>query len=231
MRLTPSLIAAALGATALPLAAQAAEAQFVVSIPGVQAGARVPDEFTFCRPSPTDHVALGQNLSLPVRWQHGPAGTQSYAISMTDADVPQDAASVNKPGATIAAAVPRAVFYHWLLVDIPAERRELPRGEDSNAVVPHGKPAGPAAVGRRGVNDYTGFLASDPNMAGTYAGYDGPCPPWNDLAVHHYTLTAYALDVSRLPMPDPFDGKAFAAALPGHVLARGSVTMTYTTYR
>lgn len=25
-------------------------------------------------------------------------------------------------------------------------------------------------------------------VAGTYAGYDGPGPPWNDLAVHHDTL-------------------------------------------
>jgi hypothetical protein len=42
---------------------------------------------------------------------------------------------------------------------------------------------------RQGVNDYTGWFANDPDMAGEYYGYDGPCPPWNDERVHTYVFT------------------------------------------
>jgi Phosphatidylethanolamine-binding protein len=51
---------------------------------------------------------------------------------------------------------------------------------------------------RQGLNDFTGWFANDPNMKGTYFGYDGPAPPWNDSVVHHYTFTLYAIDVPKL---------------------------------
>ncbi|GIS40711.1 MAG: hypothetical protein Ct9H90mP13_05570 [Pseudomonadota bacterium] len=31
---------------------------------------------------------------------------------------------------------------------------------------------------RQGINDYTKFMAGDPEMQGNYFGYEGPCPPW-----------------------------------------------------
>ena len=30
-------------------------------------------------------------------------------------------------------------------------------------------------------------------MGGTYRGYDGPAPPWNDQRVHRYHFTLFAL--------------------------------------
>ena len=92
-----------------------------------------------------------------------------------------------------------------------------------------GKP-GPGALhgARQGINDYTGWFASDPQMSGNYFGYDGPCPPWNDERIHHYVFTLYALDVPTLGVDGTFTGAAALAALQGHVLAQAAVTGIYT---
>jgi Raf kinase inhibitor-like YbhB/YbcL family protein len=65
-------------------------------------------------------------------------------------------------------------------------------------------------------------------MEGSYFGYDGPCPPWNDSIVHRYVFTVYALDVSTLPVKDDFSGAAIVAAMEGHVLGKASITVSYT---
>ncbi|MBP6564635.1 MAG: phospholipid-binding protein, partial [Burkholderiales bacterium] len=95
-------------------------------------------------------------------------------------------------------------------------------------VVPHGKP-GPAAKhgARHGINDYTGWFAGDPSMAGDWYGYDGPCPPWNDAIAHRYVFTVYALDVSRLGVEGRFGGADALRAMAGRVLAQASVTGRY----
>ena len=65
-------------------------------------------------------------------------------------------------------------------------------------------------------------------MRGDYYGYDGPCPPWNDLRLHHYVFTVYALDVDKLPISGRFTGTEALAALKPHILAQASITGTYT---
>jgi Raf kinase inhibitor-like YbhB/YbcL family protein len=65
-------------------------------------------------------------------------------------------------------------------------------------------------------------------MSGTYRGYDGPCPPWNDERLHHYTFTVYALSVDRLQLEGDFTAVDARAAMDGHVLAEASLTGTYT---
>jgi len=65
-------------------------------------------------------------------------------------------------------------------------------------------------------------------MEGTYRGYDGPCPPWNDSIVHHYTFTLYALDVESLPVTGNFTAADVRKAMEGHVLAEASLTGTYS---
>jgi phosphatidylethanolamine-binding protein (PEBP) family uncharacterized protein len=48
-------------------------------------------------------------------------------------------------------------------------------------------------------------ISSTANVAaGDYYGYDGPCPPWNDLRLHHYIFRLYALDVPRLDLQGRF---------------------------
>lgn len=43
-------------------------------------------------------------------------------------------------------------------------------------------------------------------MAGSYGGYDGPCPPRNDERPHRYVVEIFALDVGSLKLPEGFTG-------------------------
>ena len=81
---------------------------------------------------------------------------------------------------------------------------------------------------RHGINDYTGWFASDKDMSGDYYGYDGPCPPWNDSIAHHYVFTLYALDTDKLPLPDRFTGQDVLSAMKGHILDSASMTGVYS---
>ncbi|HVC16119.1 MAG TPA: YbhB/YbcL family Raf kinase inhibitor-like protein, partial [Rhodanobacter sp.] len=80
----------------------------------------------------------------------------------------------------------------------------------------------------QGENDYTGWFAGDADMQGSYTGYDGQCPPWNDTLVHHYHFRVYALDVAQLPLSDGFKLDALRAAMHGHVLAEAELTGIYS---
>jgi Raf kinase inhibitor-like YbhB/YbcL family protein len=118
-------------------------------------------------------------------------------------------------------------FFHWVLVDIPVCLKSFPEGMFSDMVTPHGKdgPQVPFTIKngtehqlRHGINDYTGWFADNPDMAGEYYGYDGPCPPWNDERVHTYIFALYALDIPRLPLIGRFSGAELRLAIRGHIL-------------
>jgi hypothetical protein len=143
--------------------------------------------------------------------------------------VPSRGDDVNKEGRVVPASLPRVDFFHWVLVDLPADTPALARGEFSEGVTGRGKPGplGPRGA-RQGVNDYTGWFAGDKDMAGNYFGYDGPCPPWNDEIPHRYVFTLYALDVPRLAVDGAFAGADVRKAMLGHVLAQASITGRYT---
>jgi Raf kinase inhibitor-like YbhB/YbcL family protein len=63
---------------------------------------------------PAEHqctvISGGQNVSPPLSWSAGPAGTQSYAIVMKDTDIS---------------------FNHWVIWDIPASALSLPAGVEN----------------------------------------------------------------------------------------------------
>ncbi len=188
----------------------------------------IPDEFTFCRPDPAEHATMSANRSPHLRWSDVPAGTRSFVVICDDVDVPSIFDDVNKEGAALPADMPRIDFYHWVLVDIPPSVTELAEGADADGVTPKGKPAGKMPYGTRGINDYTKFMAGNPDMAGDYGGYDGPCPPWNDERLHRYVFTVYALDVPSLGLAAGFTGEDALRAMEGHILAQASWTGTYT---
>jgi len=193
------------------------------------AGDRIPGEFAFCVPDPTNHVALGANRNPHLAWTEPPPGTRSLAIICHDRDVPTKPDDVNQEGREIPSDLPRADFFHWLLVDFPPDTTEVLAGQFADGVVAHGRDAADGPLGtRQGVNDYTGWFAGDPDMAGDYYGYDGPCPPWNDSIVHRYTFTVFALDVERCPVTGDFTGADLRAAIVGHVLDAAELNGTYT---
>ena len=192
-------------------------------------GAGIPGEFAFCIPADAGHICLGTNLNPQLSWSDVPAGTKSFALICHDPDVPSRGDDVNQEGRTVPASLPRVDFFHWIVVDLPADLREITAGHFSSEVTPGGKPGPEAAFGaRHGVNDYTAWFAGDDAMKGDYHGYDGPCPPWNDEIVHHYVFTLYALDVPRCPVQGRFTGADVRAAIAGHVLAEARLTGTYT---
>ncbi len=194
-------------------------------------GQRIPGEFAFAVMDARHHVALSSNLNPHLAWQDAPAGTQSFALICCDPDVPSRGDDVNQEGKTVPAELPRVDFFHWTVIDLPANTQEIAAASHSHGVTTRGK-AGPRAPGdapwRHGMNDYTAWFANDHDMNGDYYGYDGPCPPWNDSLMHRYVFTVYALDVPHLHIDGPITGPAVRAAMEGHVLAQASLTGTYT---
>jgi Raf kinase inhibitor-like YbhB/YbcL family protein len=191
-------------------------------------GQKIPGEYAFCLPAAEGHVCLGANRNPQLAWQEAPAGTRSFVVICHDPDVPSQGDDVNQEGRSVPASLPRVDFFHWVLVDIPAQVTEIAAAAYSGEVTPGGKP-GPAAAGgtRQGINDYTAWFAGDEAMKGDYFGYDGPCPPWNDEIRHRYVFTVYALDLPRCPLEGRFGGADVRAAIAGHVLAQASLTGLY----
>jgi hypothetical protein len=189
----------------------------------------IPAEFAFCAPDAKSHATLSANRNPNLTWSELPKGTKSIVVICHDPDVPSRGDDVNKEGRSVPKSLPRVDFFHWVLVELPPSVPAVSAGEFSSAVVPRGKPGPDAPHGaRHGINDYTGWFASDGDMAGDYYGYDGPCPPWNDEAPHRYVFTVYALDVARLPLQGRFGGKDVRQAIEGHVLAQASITGRYS---
>jgi Raf kinase inhibitor-like YbhB/YbcL family protein len=104
----------------------------------------------------------GGNISPALAWSGAPDGTRSYALTCFDPDAPTGSG-----------------FWHWLVVNLPAEVADLPAGAGNDDELPG------AAIHVR-----TDF--------GT-AGYGGPCPPEGDHP-HRYLFTIHALDVASLPV-------------------------------
>ncbi len=192
----------------------------------------IPQAHAFARPADDEPMALSDNLSPHLKWNGFPEDTRSFVLICMDPDVPSVADDVNQVGRVIPSSLPRVDFCHWAMVDIPPKINELATGACSNGVTIGGKtdPDGPEGA-RQGLNDYTQFMAGSPDMAGQYFGYDGPCPPWNDERLHHYTFTIYALDIERLPLAEPFTGHEALEAISGHVLDQASITGTYTLFQ
>lgn len=189
---------------------------------------RIPEQFAFGAPDPAQHVRLSTNCNPHLRWSGVPSTARSLVLVCVDSDVPTRADDVNQEGRTVPATLPRADFYHWLVVDIAPDVNEIRAGASSDGIVARGKqsPAGPAGS-RQGLNDYTLWFAGDAGMSGQYFGYDGPCPPWNDELLHHYHFVLYATDLARCPVEGAFTGQQLMRAIEGHVLAEARLTGTY----
>jgi Raf kinase inhibitor-like YbhB/YbcL family protein len=190
-------------------------------------GQSIPSRFAFGKRAAP--FALADNHSPHLAWRDAPTGTRSFVLTCIDTDVPSRGDDVNQPGRMVPADLPRVEFVHWLMANIPPECGELAAGACSEEVTARGKraPFGPPGS-VQGVNDFTGWFAGDADMGGTYLGYDGPCPPWNDTLLHHYHFTLSALDVAALPLRNGFDVSALRAAMAGHVLAQATLTGTYS---
>jgi Raf kinase inhibitor-like YbhB/YbcL family protein len=129
----------------------------------------------------------GGESSPELSWSAPPAGTQSFTLIAYDKDSPFGYS-----------------FTHWLLYDLPADKRELPEALPKQAQLPDGS--------FQGSNDFD------------KSGYAGPCPPGH--SAHRYVFTLYALD-SKLNLPLNATRKQIEKALQRHVLAYGELIGKY----
>lgn len=133
----------------------------------------------------------GRNLSPQLAWGDAPAGTQSFAIICFDPDAPTDSG-----------------FWHWLVVNIPAETAALPQGAGS--ADGSGLPVGALQV-------RTDFGRP---------GYGGPCPP-PGRAPHRYRFTVHALGVATLPVTAETSAAIVSFHLNAQALAKATLVGSF----
>jgi hypothetical protein len=190
---------------------------------------KIPKRCAFGIPDAEEHLKLGDNNNPQLSWSGIPAEAKSLVLLCVDPDVPSSMDDFNQEGRTISIDLPRVDFFHWVMTDIRPEDGGVIEGECSKDITTGGKinPPGPPGS-RQGINDYTGFMAGDPEMKGDYFGYDGPCPPWNDERLHRYHFILYATDLETCPVDGTFTGADVRQAIEGHILDEARLTGTYS---
>ncbi|TVQ86222.1 MAG: YbhB/YbcL family Raf kinase inhibitor-like protein [Deltaproteobacteria bacterium] len=189
---------------------------------------RLSSSLAFGEHDPDTHFTFAGNRNPHLAWSDVPEGTKSFALICVDHDVPSVGDDVNQEGRTVPVDLPRAPFYHWVLIDLPAHVREIAEGSHSEGVVAKGKGSGASPDGGLvGLNDYTNWFDGDPDMGGQYFGYDGPAPPWNDERMHGYRFQLFALDVPSLGLSGPFTGPDVLDAIEAHTLAKAEIMGLY----
>lgn len=191
-------------------------------------GGTIPAHLALAKPADPGPVTLSDNRNPHLAWTDVPDGTRSFIVTCIDVDCPSAADDVNQTDREVPETLPRIDFTHWLLVDVPASTTTIPEGSHSDVVTAGGKDADGAPEGVHGVNDYTAWFAGDPDMEGTWCGYDGPAPPWNDSIPHRYEFTVYAMDVESVGLQPGFTLDDLTGAMEGHVLGSASITGSYT---
>lgn len=144
-----------------------------VTVEGFAEGANIPARFT----------CDGANARPAVSWTGEPSGTMSYALIVDDPDA---------PGGT---------WNHWLVWDIPADKRELPEG-------------GMRPDGTQGTNDFGKI------------GYGGPCPPRGG-GPHRYYFRLFAINAHTLGLREGANRAALDKAVKDHVIGQADYMGRY----
>jgi Raf kinase inhibitor-like YbhB/YbcL family protein len=162
-------------------------ASFTAGSADIEPGKPIPGEFAY--PVPGEP---GRNVSPSIHWSGAPEGTQSFAVLVHDPDAPTGGAG----------------WWHWLVIDIPADATSLSKGagEPRGAALPPGC--------RQLKNDYGEI------------GWGGPCPPAGDPP-HRYNFTVYALKVKKLDLPPDATASAAGFMVNANALAKATFTGTY----
>jgi len=160
---------------------------FLMMAPDISQGQSIPERFA------------EQNMNSPaLEWELVPDGTVSFALSITDPDLPEE---FNFPRS----------FAHWLVYNIPADCRGLSEGASMTDKMPSGA-----------MELNSDFVTFD--IPGFGRGYGGPWPPDRE---HRYVFTLYALKRRSLDLVDDADLPAFAQAILPVTIDQTSFTATY----
>lgn len=127
----------------------------------------------------------GKNISPHLKWQGAPKNTKSFAIIAHDPDAPRPEG-----------------WYHWIVLNIPADISSLKEGQQINHPMMQIK------------NDFGGIK------------YGGACPP-KGHGLHHYNFTIYALDiVALLPSPGTTP-QSIAKQIKNKAIGSATITAVY----
>jgi Raf kinase inhibitor-like YbhB/YbcL family protein len=141
---------------------------------------------------PAKHTGEGADVSPPLEWANAPDGTKSFALVCDDPDAPV------------------GTWDHWVIWNIPADRKGLPEGVAKTETVPD------LGGARQGKNSWPDGRV----------GYSGPMPP-KGHGNHHYIFRIYALD-QGLDLKAGSNKKALEAAMKGHILGEGRLVGLYS---
>jgi Raf kinase inhibitor-like YbhB/YbcL family protein len=155
-----------------------ATASFTVTSEDVQDGQPLKD----------DQVAAKGNTSPQLSWSGAPEGTKSFVVTCFDPDAPTPSG-----------------FWHWVLVDLPAEVTSLDTG---------------AAGG-----DLPGKAFHVRNDAGE-SGFTGAAPPEGDQ-VHRYFFVVHAVGEERLGVDPDASPAVVSFNLAFQTLGRAILHGTY----
>jgi hypothetical protein len=152
-------------------------AGFTLTSPDIAADATIDKKFEF-----DGFGCSGENKSPALKWSGAPKDSKSFAVTVYDPDAPTGSG-----------------WWHWFVINIPANVTELP--------------ANAGAVG--GANLPKG--ASHVRIDYGIAGWGGVCPPEGDPP-HRYVFTVHALGTDKLEIPPDA-----TAALAGFMVNANSI--------
>ena len=161
-------------------------ADFKLSSPEIKANSTMAKSFEF-----NGFGCSGENKSPALKWSGAPEGTRSFAVTMYDPDAPTGSG-----------------WWHWMVINIPADTTELASG--AGAVNSTTLPKG--AVQNR--IDYG------------VAAWGGTCPPQGDKP-HRYIFTVYALKTDKLDVPADATAALTGYMIHGNALGKASFTAKY----
>ena len=133
----------------------------------------------------------GGNKSPQLSWSGAPEGTKSFAVTCYDPDAPTGSG-----------------FWHWLVVNIPANATQLAL-DAGNGHAPK-LPAG-------ALQTRTDFGAP---------GYGGPCPPEGDHP-HRYLFTVFAVGTEKLAVTPDTSAAVVGFQLNFNTLAKAAIMGLY----
>jgi Raf kinase inhibitor-like YbhB/YbcL family protein len=159
-------------------------------LPSVPSFTVTSDDLEHGQPLKDDHVAAAGDTSPQLSWTGAPEGTKSFTVTCFDPDAPTPSG-----------------FWHWVLVDLPADTTSLPTG-----------------AGAKGA-DLPGGAFMCRNDAGTKA-FTGAAPPQGDQ-VHRYYFVVHAVTEEQLGVDSDASPAVVSFNLAFKTAARGVLTGTY----